>query len=359
MLKKGLFTKGTVLGFSILLLFTLLAGCSGTAVTPANTTPVQVQIKDMAGRKVTIPSNVKRILALHPIPSYILYRLAPDKVVSKDTVFEARYLGKDLLKVYSDADREKLSKLPTTGVYFKGLDPEQLLQLKPDVIITMTKDPKINDLATKVNLPIMAVSKDTMADYAETMQLIGKIVDNETDANKLADYWQKTIDEVKSKASSIPSDKRVKVFFSGASSVLTTPGAQTIMASIVEIAGGDNVAKGLTGNQTDESLSVSLEQILKWNPEVIIVGTQKSKDQITSDSAWQDITAVKTNKVYVQSRYASLDGITALMGLTWLEGRLYSNDSEFNTYFENKMKEFYSLFQNYQITPDQIKEVAK
>ena len=78
-----------------------------------------------------------------------------------------------------------------------------------------------------------------------------------------------------------------------------------------------------------------------------------------SDSAWNNITAVKNNKVYVQSRYASLDGITALMGLTWLEGKLYSNDSEFDTYFENKMKEFYSLFQNYQITPDQIKEVAK
>ncbi|ODA42029.1 ABC transporter substrate-binding protein [Desulfosporosinus sp. BG] len=359
MLKKGLVTKGTVLGVSILLLFSMLVGCSKTEVNPVNTTPVQVQIKDMAGREVTIPSNVKRILALHPIPSYFLFRLAPDKVVSKDSVFDGRYLGKDSVKVYSDGDREKLSKLPTTGVYFKGLEPEQLLQLKPDVIISLTKDPKINDLTTKVNIPIIAVSKDTMADYEETMRLIGKIVGNESEANKLADYWQKSIDEVKRKVSVIPSDKRVKVFFAGASGVLTTPGTQTIMASIVDTAGGDNVAKGLTGNQTGESLPVSLEQILKWNPEVVIVGTQKGKDQIMSDTAWKDITAVKNNKVFVQSRYASLDGVTALMGLVWLEGKLYTNDSEFNTYFESKMKEYYLLFHKYQITPDQIEEVAK
>ena len=359
MLKKRLITNGIVLGVAILLLFSVLVGCSKVAVTPVNTTPAQVQIKDMAGREVTIPSNVKRILALHPIPSYFLYRLAPDKVVSKDMVFDTRYLGKDSIKVYSDADREKLSKLPTTGVYFKGLEPEQLLQLKPDLIISMTKDPKINDLATKVNIPIIAVSKDTMADYEETMRLIGKIVGNETEANKLADYWQKTIDEVKSKVSLIPSDKRVKVFFAGANGVLTTPGAKTIMASIVETAGGDNVAKGLTGNQTDESLTVSLEQILKWNPEVIIVGTQKGKEQIMSDAAWKEIAAVKNNKVYVQSRYASLDGVTALMGLAWLEGKLYTNDSEFTPYYERTMKEYYLLFHNYPITPEQIVEVAK
>lgn len=359
MLRKGLFTRGIALGAAIVLSLTVLAGCSKAVVTSDKTTPTQVTIKDMVGRDVTIPSNVQKILALHPIPSYFLYRLAPDNVVSKDMVFDTRYLGKDSVKVYSEADREKLSKLPTTGVYFKGLNPEQLLQIKPDVLITMTKDPKINDLETKVNIPIIAISKDTMADYEASMRLIGKIVGNETEANKLADYWQKTISEVKSKASKIPSDKRAKVFFAGANGVLSTPGAQTIMASIVETAGGNNVAKGLTGNQTDESLTVSLEQILKWNPEVIIVGTQKAKDQIMTDAAWKEITAVKNNKVYVQSRYASLDGVTALMGLTWLEGKLYSNDSEFNPYFENKMKEFYLLFHNYPINPDQIKEVAK
>lgn len=359
MLKKGLFPKGLTLVVAMLLSLAVLAGCSKTEVTSDKTMPAQVMIKDMAGRDVTIPGNVNRILALHPIPSYFLYSLAPDKVASKDMVFETRYLGKDSVKVYSDADRDKLSKLPTTGVFFKGLDPEQLLQIKPDVIITMTKDPKINDLASKVNLPIIAVSKDTMADYEQSMRLIGKVVGNEAKANKLADYWQKTINEVKDKVKAIPNDKRVKVFFAGANGILTTPGSQTIMASIVETAGGDNVAKGLTGNQTDESLTVSLEQILNWNPEVIIVGTQKGKDQIMSDAAWKDITAVKNNKVYVQSRYASLDGVTALMGLTWLEGKLYSNDSEFETYFATKMKEFYLLFHDYPITSDQIKEVAK
>jgi iron complex transport system substrate-binding protein len=60
-----------------------------------------------------------------------------------------------------------------------------MLKYNPDVIVTMTKDPKINDLASKVNLPIVVVSKDTMADYQESMRLIGKIVGNETKATIL------------------------------------------------------------------------------------------------------------------------------------------------------------------------------
>ncbi|MFZ3130346.1 MAG: ABC transporter substrate-binding protein [Desulfosporosinus sp.] len=354
----------------LLIVITLLInGCSGftpkqaekenTGLQSNSQTASQVVIQDLAGRNVTMPGDVKRILALHPIPSYILYRLAPDKVISKDTVFDKRYLGKDSDKVYSDADREKLSKLPTTGVFFKGLDLEQLLQLAPDVVITLTKDPNIESLATTLKRPVVAVSKDTMADYEASMRLIGKIVGNETEADKLADYWHKTIDEVKSKADEIPADKRIKVFFAGASDILTTPGSQTIMASIVENAGGDNVAKGLTGAQTNESLAISMEQILQWNPEVIIVRTQKAKDQIKADTAWKEINAVKNNKVYLQPSYASLDGITALMGLVWLEGKLYNNESEFNTYFASKMKEFYVLFQNYQITTEQINEVKK
>ncbi|MDI6813047.1 MAG: ABC transporter substrate-binding protein [Desulfitobacteriaceae bacterium] len=344
----------------LLLIFMLLAGCGTTAAPSDKTAPAQVTINDMAGRKITIPSHVTRILALHPIPTYFLYRLTPDKVISKDMVFAKRYLDKDSVMAYAEPDRAKLSKLPTTGVFFKGLNPEQLLAMNPDVIVTLSKDPNIDELEHKVNIPVVAVSKDTMADYAASIRLIGKIVGNESEADKLINYWQKTLAKVKSKADAIPADKRVRVYFAGVGgNVLTTPGTQTIMASIVTMAGGVNVAQGLSGNPTDESLPVSFEQILKWNPAIIIVNTQKDKDQLLGDAAWKSIEAVKNNRVYVQPRYANLDGVTALMGLVWLEGKLYQNDAEFEVYFETKMREFYQLFHNYPITPAQIKEVAK
>ncbi|MDD3023768.1 MAG: ABC transporter substrate-binding protein [Syntrophomonadaceae bacterium] len=361
MMKKARNLRGIAVGLALLLVFSpILTGCSKTQDSTAESTEAaQVTITDMAERDVIISGDVNKILALHPIPSYFLYRLAPKKVVSKDVVFDKRYLAQDSVKVYSDSDIEKLSKLPTTGVYFKELNPEQILQLAPDVVITLTKDPEIESLAAILKIPVIAVSKNTMADYEASMRLIGKVVGNEKEATELADYWHKTIEEVQSKAAQIPAEKKVKVFFAGASDILTTPGSETIMASIVESAGGDNVAKGLTGPQTVESQTVSMEQILKWNPEVIIVGTQNAKDKIMEDKSWNGIDAVKNSKVYVQPRYANLDGVTALMGLVWLEGKLYNNESEFNTYFAGEMKEFYKLFHNYQITNEQINEVTK
>lgn len=367
MLGQRLITKYIALGVSLLLSLTMLAGCGQvqsqtSANNPASSdqsTPSQVTIKDMSGREVTIPSNVKSILALHPIPTYLLYRLAPDKVLSKDTVFASRYLTKDSVMVYSEGDRAKLSQLPTTGVYFKGLSTEQLLQLNPQMIISLTKDPKLDDLSNSLKIPVIAVSKDSMADYEASMRLIGKIVGNTSEAEKLADYWHKTIDEVQGKVAQIPSDKQVKVFFAGANGILTTPGTKTIMASIVKTAGGLDVAQGLSGDQTNESISVSQEQVLQWNPDVIIVGTQRFKDQILANPAWATLNAVKNNKVFVQPRYASLDGITALMGLVWLEGKLYSGDQNSEPYFTSKMQEFYTLFHNYKITPEQVNEVSK
>lgn len=359
--------KLIALGLIMVLTLALVGGCSKAAgdkseqaMQQKNEPPAQVNIQDMAGRTVAIPGEVKSILALHPIPTYMLWQLAPDKMVSKDKVFDGRYLAAESVKAYPDTEIDKLKKLPVTGVFFKGTSPEQILQLNPDVIITLTKDPQIDKLAGQVNLPVIAVSKDTLADYEESMRLLGKIVGNEAQANKLADWWRDNIRTMSQETGKIPQDEKPRVYFTGASDILTTPGESTIMASILKLAGGNNVATELSGKPTDESIPLSMEQILKWDPQVIITWKQTTKDQIMNGAEWKNVSAVKNGRVYVQPRYANMDGVTALVGMIWAHGKLYhDNDANYDKLFEDKMIEFYSLFHNNLIKPEQIVEVAE
>ena len=98
------------------------------------------------------------------------------------------------------------------------------------------------------------------------------------------------------------------------------------MASIIELAGGNNVAKALP-NPSNENTPVPLEQVIKWDPQVILTGSEAGKQQIMSSPGWQGISAVKNNRVYVRPRYGNTDGISALMGLVWTQDiLLHAND---------------------------------
>ena len=340
----------------ITLLMLNLAGCSQTASTQTSQAPATQTIKDTSGRTVTIPAEVKRILAVHPVVTYMLYQLAPNKLVSVDTLFNDQYLGANGLTVYAEPDLKKLKTLPVTGVFFKGVDPEQILKLKPDVIVTIDRHPKLEEFASQMGIPVITFSKDSLPLYEQSLRFLGKIVGNEAEANKLADYWHTTIQAVTKETATIPADKKLRVYYAN-NSILTTPGPGSIMASIMDLAGGNNVAKGLP-EPNNENTSVSLEQVIIWNPEVILTGSENDKQQIMSSPGWQEINAVKNKRVYVRPKYGNTDGISALMGLIWVQGKLlHANDPAFDQSFAQKMSEFYSIFFKYQIKPEQITEV--
>jgi iron complex transport system substrate-binding protein len=313
-------------------------------------------ITDLAGRKVTVPAQVDRIVPIHPIGAYMVYRLTPDKLVSVDRMFKQYYLNKDGPKFYSDADASRLAALPVTAVFFEGLDPEQLLALKPDVIVTIVQHPNLDEFASQIGVPVIAFNKDSMADYARSFRLIGSLVGNEAEGNQLADYCDATLKQVADATARVPPEQRLRVYYANAS-ILTTPGPGSIMGSIMDLAGGNNVGKDLT-DQYNEDIEVSLEQVIKWDPEVIFVGTASDKQKIMSDPGWQDITAVKNDRVFVRLSYADTDGIEALMGVVWAQVKLlHPGDPAFDAQFAQKMQEFYQLFFNHELTAAQITEV--
>lgn len=327
----------------------------GTSADDAEAESATVSVTDAAGRTMEIPRQINRVLALHPIPSHLVWRLAGDRMVSKDMVFDGRYLKEDSIHAFSPEETARLASLPTTGVYFKGYDPEQILSLSPDLVISMTKDPALDDEAAQTKIPFYAVSKDTLADYQDMIVRLGDVLGNKADADKLVAFWKKILAKVADQVDQIPQDQRPRVYFAN-TGLVNTPGPETVMASIINLAGGVNVAEDVAGSPTDESIEVSMEQIHEWNPQVITAMSEADQQEMLTDPKWKGIDAVDNGAVYVQRKYAAQDGINAIMGLEWLYGVLHhSGDAGYEAEFASDLRDFYELYyEKTDLTDEQI-----
>lgn len=343
--------------FAIFAIITgIFSGCQTKNSSQSSTNSDKVQVTDFSGNKISINKKINNVVSIHPIFTQMTWSLAPSKLKNVDKVFKSRYLSEGGTNAFSSEDMNKLKNLPVTNAFFQGVDPEQITKLNPDILITISKDPNLKKLKQQLNVPILVLSKDSLNDYEKSFRILGKVLGNEKEANNLADYWKQTIAEVSKENEKKQVKDRPKVYYAGSEGSLQTVGSKTIMASIVDTAGGNNVSDELTGNQTNENAAVSMEQVILWNPDIIILQNQKQKDEIMNDNAWKKINAVKNGKVYVQLKYAQMDGVTALSSLLWCNNVI---NQKYNEKFNEEMKTFYLKFFKYNITKDQLAELQK
>ncbi len=333
-------------------------GCSGVSGNGLANAPT-VTITDMLNRQVKIPKDIHRILALHPIPTTLLELLAPESIVSVDTVF-ARSLKPDDAR-FTPKQMSSLKSLPVTGVYFKGLDPEQLVKLHPDVVLTMTGDTNIQREQKLTGIPFFAVSKVPTASYETTIRLIGQIVGRQNRAERMAAFWSHRVAAVKARAATVPADRRPTVMYAGQSGdILSIPGKDTVFGSTIETAGGRYVGDALPASHADtEHNPVGIEQIMQWDPTVIIVASTGARDRIMNDPRWRTITAVQDRRVYVPPQYGGLDGLQAVLGMLWTQGVLLDHDdANARAALAGMTQDYYNLFYGHPLPPTQIDQLA-
>ncbi|ADK82559.1 ABC transporter substrate-binding protein [Sediminispirochaeta smaragdinae] len=337
------------------LVMLLCFACSGK--TDDASTAVQMErrtISDLADRTVSLPTEINTVVCLHPIPDYMVWALDPDKMASRSRVFTMNLKGGRM--PFPDAEIKRLMEKPEVPVFFDAVDPEQLLSLRPDVIVSMTKDPKLEDLQKQVNIPVVAISKDTLQDYEASFRFMGDLLGNTERGNTLADYWHNIIAKITEEVALVPNEQRLRVYYASHDGPLSTVGRATVMSSIITLAGGIDYATtddGSSMKATDEHVAISLEQVLLWDPQVIITKTADTREAILSNPQWAQVSAVKSQRVYASPAYAALDGIMSLMSLGWVAETLYPDTVGFDVV--NECKSFYSLFyRNDSLTSEEI-----
>ena len=93
-------------------------------------------------------------------------------------------------------------------------------------------------------------------------------------------------------------ENRVRVYYAEGTDGLSTERSQSFHAELIPLAGGINVHQGTALDHYGME-KISMEQLLLYDPEVILIKEKSFFDHIFTDPRWQNLRAVKEHRVYL------------------------------------------------------------
>ncbi|MCX7555859.1 iron ABC transporter substrate-binding protein [Xanthomonadaceae bacterium JHOS43] len=269
------------------------------------------------------PTRITRVFATGAPAGVLVYVLAPDKLLGWPSQLDD--VARRLLPNVA-ADLPHLGRLSGRG---STVTTEALLALRPDLVLDAgTVDPTHRSGAERVwrqtGLPYALIDgrlADTPAQLRETARLLGAAKRGE----QLANEAQRLLDLTHEVLAGISDAERPRVYYGRGPDGLETGLQDSINMEAIELAGARNVAAqagrgGLT--------QVSMEQILAWNPEVVLTQSPEFAWHVHRDPLWRNVAAARQRRVHLAPRFPFgwLDGppgINRILGLPWLLSKLH------------------------------------
>jgi iron complex transport system substrate-binding protein len=322
------------------------------------------EVTDMTGRKVRVPNTINKIYCTSQLGTVFFYTLAPETLAgwSNDLSPDAR---KYLAKRYAD--------LPNIGGWYSQQAPsnsENLLKAGPDVIVSMgeinhTAISTSERLQQQTGIPLLMVTGH-LTDLDQSYEYAAALLGIPDRARPLAAYCKATVTEIQMKTKRLTANQRCRVYLAEGPRGLDTITSGSIHAELLDFVGGINVAamraKGFGGGK----VSISMEQLLAWNPDVIVVVGDFTAQAdgfgsiMKRDPAWNRLKAVREGRVYEVPQYpfnwfGRPPSVNRLIGAKWLAQCLYPQLVNYDLAKETRA--FYKLFYHRELSDSEIMEL--
>ncbi len=341
----------------LVLLATFFGACNKTPAEPTTTEDrPTIMVTDCIGRTVEVPEKVERIAALYSFAGYAVCLLGS----GNDLVGVPGGLQRDVLLVELFPEVANASVPRSGGV----INAEELLRIDPDLVI-VRKDTIVDEKETekldKSGLPYIVVDYTSMAEQREAILIIGKAIGKEAEAIAFNNYYTGVIDKVEQVVSQIPESERVRLYHSENQANRTIP-EHSLAADWSNAAGVINVSTGGGLEIIDNDYYTSIEQILLWNPDVIIANEPTAFKLITSHPQWSGIAAVQNEKVYQLpngiSRWGHSGSLETPLALLWTAKTVYPQlFTHIN--MEEEVYYFYKTFFNMELDDEMIATILR
>ncbi|MDQ7095674.1 ABC transporter substrate-binding protein [Desulfosporosinus sp. PR] len=357
--RKRLLSSQKIIGpiVIVMVVAALLAGCAQSAQSSAKPQAEPTKVTDLAGRTVTLPADITRVAALVG-PGYekMLMLGQVDKLV----------LTMPISSKWAPVIAPALKSVPTTAS-FQDPNIEDLLNKKIQAVFFWDYKQPL-DKMTAAGIPVIATqvtsgnptsAKEFVEFQKREVQLFGNVLGPE--AKKKADQWCAFLDEkvnyVTSRTGKLKAGERPSVYYVRGPEALTVHGRNSYTEWYIEMAGGDLVTKNTPKEIMD---TVTMEQVLAWNPEVIFMGRVNNTDLIMKDPKWSKIKAVQDKKVFVNPNgvmswdYSSEGPLLMEFIAKTLHPELFEDLN-----MVQELKDYYAKFYNYTLTDDQANRILK
>ena len=346
--------KKTIILFLILSL--LLCACGQSGAAPAGQTR---EFTDSTGRTVTLPEDITKIAISGPLSQIYILPLAGDLLVGVSTAYAED--AQSYLPAY-------LYEKAEIGQLYGGkgeMDLEALLAAAPEVVIDIGEPKKttaedLTALTEQTGIPFIHIDA-TVATAPEAYRILGKLLDREEKAEELAAWCESTYAMIGAMMEKVDADgaRKTLLYCLGDKGVnVIARGsfhAETINFMSENLAVVEDVVSGGAGNEVD------LEQILLWDPDVIIFAPDSCYGDIASSEQWQSAGAVARGEYYKTPSgpygwLSSPPAVQRYLGMLWLGELLYPGYAEYD--LQEKVTEYYRLFYGCDLTDAMYQELT-
>lgn len=308
------------------------------------------RITDMAGRPVSIPDKIRTVYATSPPATYMVYAMDPALVAGLN--FPLNATEKQFLDPH-------MAKRPVIGGWYgqgRTGNLETLLQVRPDIVLIMMWQPsainkKIERMLDPLGIPVVYLTMAVIEDYPSTFRFIGELFNRRERARSLAGYAEQTLAEANRMRAAIAPGNQVSVYYAESAGGLSTECHMSVHAQLIPLGGGLNVHR-CTDRTTYGMQKISIEQVMQYDPQVIVFHEPLFRDHLSRDLRWQNIRAVREGRVYQIPRtpfnwFDRPPSFMRLLGLKWMIYHLYPKVAAGDLVAETRR--FYKLFLNVDI----------
>lgn len=302
----------------------------------------QAPAVDATGRTIPAPARVARVYAAGPPASVLVYAIAPQKLLGWTRALRPREAA------FFD---ERAAALPELGrLTGRGntANVEVVLRAKPDLIVD------VGFVAGAYASLAERVQQQTGIAYAlfdgrldatpGTLRALGRLMGDGAAADALATWFEGELAEIRARAARVASGQRPRVYYGRGAAGLQTGGGGSINVEVLELLGAENVAAEARAGL----VTVSPEQVLLWNPEVILTTDPNFWQRAWEDPLWRAVSAVAQRRLYLSPHlpFGWFDfppGPNRLLG-AWWAGRLLYPQAFADVDLAQKVVEFHRRF---------------
>ncbi len=259
----------------------MAGGLAGLTLGVISVTAQAVTVTDIAGRTVTVPDDVQRVVLGEGRLFFALSLLEGQKPFDRIVGWQGdfRKLDPQTYATYQ-AKFPQIDKIPLIGnTSADSISPEKVLTLNPQLAIFGLsghgpgKESELVNQLQKAGVPVVFVDFRTspLKNTLPSMELLGKVLNREQQAQDYIRFYQDNIKRVTDVTKNIPEQDKPKVFIelraSTADECCRSAGNGN-MGDFIDQAGGVNIAKPLLPGPLGQ---VNLEKVIASQPDVYLV----------------------------------------------------------------------------------------
>ncbi|MGW0252064.1 ABC transporter substrate-binding protein [Nocardia goodfellowii] len=336
-----------------------LSGCSDRASEAADATTGRagsIQVVDQRGKPVTIDGAVDKIaFAVIPAPSiFAAVDRSYDRIVGINQSTLVANKGGMFSTIFPASANSKV----IAGSNFVP-NIETLLELDPDVVVQWgDRGPDVIDPIGNAGYPVVGLKYGTQEDLESWITLFADIAGKPERGKELVDWHHAEIAATRADVAAETTPRPRAMILSRTGEAYSTTSPKGYDGFQFDLVGADLVTKGFVS----DAAQVTPEQILTWNPEVIMLSgfDESTPAEIYADPRLAGASAVQNRRVYKTPLGAyrwQVSSIESPLMWQWMQEVLYPNTAGTDMR-ANIRTSFDNLF-GYKISEQEIDQVLR